>query len=505
MPELLRGFIWGLDGSVQEMVVDGGRVIHRGPIGTAGTAERISDCSGRVLIPAFIDNHCHILPTGLDLLKVQLGGCSEREQVLEALRGAEQNLSEGEWLMAVHYDQTKFADSKHIDRWELDLISTEKPILIRHVSGHASVANTAALKAAGIDESEPNPPGGAFVRNESGELTGLLLEDAHERVTAAAPSVDLGQMVQAILAASNSMRELGICAAADMMTGRYDLDLELQAYHIASQRGAGIRFRLYLQWGRVFGPKALDPSRLRELSKSMDSAICRIAGIKIFADGAIGSGTAAIYGKYESNPDGPEDQGQLIYSPERLSEMVRIAHDAGYQVAIHSIGDRSTDHVLEAYEALGQGASRHRIEHAMLLSDAQIDRLSKLGVHVTMQPEFLTRFGHAYLKQLGPERASKLKRMRSVKDAGLRLSLSSDRPIVSGDPQLGVQNAVRRPRGFDQTECLSYAEAFAGYHSLAAEAMEDEFGNLEPGQWADMIWLDSIPEGLHFSPVGEGG
>lgn len=501
MAELFRGYIWGLDGSVQDMVVDSGRVVHRGPSGTAPAADVIHESMGRILLPAFIDNHCHILPTGLDLLKVQLGICTERGQVIDVLREAERLLSPGEWLMAVHYDQTKFHDSRHIDRWELDAVSHTRPILIRHVSGHASVANSKALELAGIGESETDPVGGTFVRDESGRLSGVLLEDAHERVTAAAPPVNLDQMVQAILAASKSMRELGICAAADMMTGRYDLDLELQAYRIASEMRPGVRFRLYLQWGRVFGPKGIDHARLAELSAAMDPAVCRVAGIKIFADGAIGSGTAAIYGKYDSNTDGPTDQGQLMYSPERLKEMVRTAHDAGYQIAIHAIGDRATDLVMDAFEELGEGASRHRIEHAMMLSDEQICRLAKLGVHVTMQPEFLTRFGHAYVKQLGVHRASQLKRMRSVTDAGLRLSLSSDRPIVSGDPYQGIANAIQRPVGFDPSENISPIEAFADYHGRAAAAMEDDFGDLHVGQWADMLWLDSVPSGLHFPSV----
>lgn len=505
MVELYRGATWGLDGSEQDIAIEAGKVLFRGPTGTGPSADVVHDVRGKILLPAFIDNHCHILPTGLDLLKVQLGNCSDRYHVLDTLREADLELPKDDWLLAVHYDQTKFADSRHIDRWELDGISSSRPILIRHVSGHASVANSKALELAGISESEPDPPGGRFERDEAGRLTGVLLEDAHERVTAAAPSVDLEQMVQAILAASESMRSFGICAAADMMTGRYDLDLELQAYRIASERGAGVRYRLYLQWGRVFGPRSIDSARLAELANSMDPALCRIAGIKIFADGAIGSGTAAIYGRYESNPEGPVDQGQLIYVPEKLNEMVRAAHDAGYQIAIHSIGDRSTDLVMDAYEALGTGAHRHRIEHAMILCDKQIERMAKLGLHVTMQPEFLTRFGHAYVKQLGPGRAARLKRMKSVSEAGLRLSLSSDRPIVSGDPLTGLSNAVERPEGFSLEENLNPKQALAGYHGLAAAAMEDDFGDLLPGQWADMLWLDSAPEVLHFPSVRKRG
>jgi len=162
----------------------------------------------------------------------------------------------------------------------------------------------------------------------------------------------------------------------------------------------------------------------------------------------------------------------LIYSPERLKEMVRIADQAGFSIAIHSIGDYSTDLVMDAFESLPD-PRKHRIEHAMLLSDAQIERLGKLGCFCTMQPEFLMRFGHSYLRQLGPVRASKLERFRSVKDAGIPLSLSSDRPIVAGDPRDGVKMAHQRPEAFDSSENLTLEEAIDGYTTRAAEPTND--------------------------------
>lgn len=426
-----------------------------------------------ILGPAYVDSHCHILPKGLDLAKLNLGACSTREEILDRLRDRERELDEGEWLLAVHYDQTKFSDGNHITRWELDSVSSVRPILLRHVSGHASVANSAALAAAGIDESVPNPSGGEFCRNESGELTGVLLEDAHEAVTKATPKLTLDQMEQAILRSAEHMRGFGIRTASDMMTGRFDLEKELIAYQRASDT-SGVMFRLYVQWRDLFGPRAIDSGLFKELCSAMDPAKCRVAGVKIFADGAIGSRTAAIYGRFENSaaPEGT-DEGQLMYAPERLKSMVVTAAEAGYQVSVHAIGDRATDLVLDSFEATND-PRRHRLEHAMILSDAQIERLAKVNCHVTMQPEFLHRFGHAYLMQLGAERASRLKRFRSVKDAGLRLSFSSDAPIVLGDPAIGVRTASSRPSGFDPSENLTWVEAFEAYTHFGALANEDE-------------------------------
>ncbi|MFY9235024.1 MAG: amidohydrolase family protein, partial [Fimbriimonadaceae bacterium] len=333
-----------------------------------------------------------------------------------------------------------------------------------------------------------DPKGGTFARDAGGALTGVLLEKAHEVVSAAAPKPSVEEMAAAILLAGEKMREVGICCAADMMTVQFDLEAELEAYRLAAERGCAVRIRLYLQWATVLGPRAIPESRIAELMSGLDPDRCRISGVKIFADGAIGSATAAIYGSYTGNsklqsPNSKlEESGQLIYASDRLLEMVRIAHDAGYQIAIHSIGDRSTDLVMDAYEAL-DSPSRHRIEHAMILSDAQIERMARLGIFCTMQPEFLMRFGHSYRRQLGPERASKLKRFRSVIDAGIPLSFSSDRPIVGGDPLEGIRAATSRPDGFDPAENVTREEALRAYTLEAARALrEDGIGELLPGQ-----------------------
>jgi predicted amidohydrolase YtcJ len=461
------------------MLVEDGRVLARGANLEVADVDAV-DLDGKTVRPAWIDNHCHILPTGLDMARLNLDPCSTPAEVLDAVRDRLPEVAPGQWLRAVHYDQTKFPDGKHLTRQELDRISPDVPILLRHVNGHASVANSVALALAGITESTEDPKGGTFVRDEAGSLTGVLLEKAHEVVSAAAPKPNLEEMVHAILLACRSMRALGICAACDMMTGQFDLQQEITAYRLAAARGAPIRTRLYLQWSAVFGPRSVPPERLDELRRSLDGDQCKISGIKIFADGAIGSATAAIHGEFTGGGN-----GQLIYAAERLSRMVRTAHEAGYQIAIHSIGDRSTDLVMDAYEQLGD-AKRHRIEHAMILSDAQIERMVRLGIHCTMQPEFLMRFGHSYRRQLGPEVASRLKRVSSVLEAGIPLSFSSDRPIVGGDPKDGVACLTNRPEGFDASENITLPQAIRGYTSASAAAMEDEsLGSLLPGQWAE--------------------
>lgn len=439
------------------------------------------DLKGATVLPGFIDAHCHVMPTGLDLARLHLGPCNTEQEVLDAVRDRLEGSDTDEWLLAVHYDQTKYKSGEHMNKEQLDAISATRPIVLRHVNGHASVVNSAALKAAGVDKTTQDPKGGNFVRDESGELTGVLLETAHEHVAHAQPQPSTAQMADAIYKAAKAMSVCGVTTASDMMTGYCNLAKELEAYRLASEKGAPVRFRLYLQWTPLFGPRALDESTRKELTSAMEADFCKVAGAKIFADGAIASATAAIHTEFNTGGN-----GKLIYNQERLEKMVHTAHDKGWPVAIHTIGDRSTDLVMDAIEKTDE-PGRHRIEHAMILSDGQVDRLADLNCHVTMQPEFLLRLGHAYRRQLREDVAARLKRARTCLDRGVRLSFNSDRPVVAGAPWDGIKTASNRPKEFDQSENVTIEEAVGLYTKGGADANDDGgvMGEIKEGQLAD--------------------
>jgi predicted amidohydrolase YtcJ len=491
--ELVQNFRWFENGEVQDMVIAGGKVVWRGASGTGPTATLAKNLNGATIAPGFIDNHCHIIASGIDLGRLNLSGQDSHEAVLDALR--DRNLSEPDgWLLAVQYDQNRYADG-HLTRTELDRISTTRPILLRHFNGHASVANSAALQLANVTSDTPDPEGGAYRRDASGAPDGVLLEAAHERVWGFVPDPSVEGMADAIIRAGESMAGYGITIACDMQTGRPDLLSELKAYTLALEKGCPIDLRLVIQWGAMFGRRAAAPEVIREHIAAFEATgRGRVVGIKIFVDGAIGSATAAIYGAYEgAEPEHGTWSGQLMYAPEKLKAMTLTAHDAGHAVSVHAIGDYAADLVMDAFEATGE-PSRHRIEHIMLMSDAQIERLAKIGCAATMQPEFLHRFGHAYLRNLGAERTAKLKRFRSVLDAGIPLSLSSDRPIVPGDPRLAIRTASHRPAGFDPTENLSPTEAIFAHTVEAANCLGDtgRFGTLQPGSDARYVLVDDL-------------
>ena len=470
--------------ALEFVVVDGRFAAINEPL----ACENEVDLNGGTVLPGFIDAHCHILPMGFEGGRLNLDGLDTHEQILEAIADRVAQSQHGEWVDCTYYDQNRLPGGEHIKLRDLDEVAPDNPVFIRHVARHSGVANSCALQAASVGHQTEDPPGGTFVRSDSGELTGVLLETAYEHMVDSMPRPGLEEMIQACMTASEEMSQLGITAASDMMTGFRDLEMELQAYHIAASRGAKTRYRLYLQWSTVFGPRALAPARLQGLIDQMDSRRCKVAGIKIFADGAIGSATAATYKEFKSG-----GTGKLIYNPERLSNMVKVATDAGWPVAVHAIGDRAVDHVLDAFEASG-APSRHRLEHAMILSDAQIARIADTGCHVTFQPEFLSRLTEAYQAQLPDDVFPMLKRAASCQKAGIPLSFNSDRPIVGGEPWLGIEAAVQR-EGYDKSEVVEEQDAFDYYTKGGAEANDDEEnqGRIQPGFEADFQVYEGNP------------
>jgi len=477
---------WGFDGSPLSFLVENGHVVHRGD-GTLipeREADKCIDLEGGYVLPGFVDCHCHILATGLDLSRLNLLGTTKKEEVYEKLLQWSKNMHDDEWLLAVHYDANRFDDRRDITAEELETLLPGRPIVLRHSSGHACVVSKKALALAGIGTTTENPPGGTIVRNEKGNATGLLLENAMSLVYRIVPKPSLAEMKTAIRKALESMVSYGITCASDMTTGSVNFEDELRAYREVSEE-LPVRVKLYLDWNAMFGSLREKTPGKANFSINHDSL--RINGVKLFADGAIGARTAAMYVPYTNG-----NTGCLIHEQEELNEKVRMADEKGLQIATHAIGDRAIDAVLEAYEKT-TNPSTHRIEHAMVLSPSQISRIERMGIKLAMQPEFLLRFKNTYYEALGDERASKIKPIRSLLASRIPVGFSSDRPIVSGDPWLGIQAATLR-EGFAKEEKISFEAALRAYTSGGAEVNgERDYGRLEPGEFADFQVYENSP------------
>src|SRR5688500_16170766 len=251
MSILFTNFKWWKDGSLRNMrVSDEGRVTYMGP--DEPFADDDVDLEGAWLMPGFVDCHCHIMPSGFDLLRLNLSACNTREAVLAAVQEA--RVMDGAWLLANHYDQNRFDDGEHLTADQIDAVAPSTPLILRHSSGHACVVNSVALKLAGITASSDDPRGGEIVR-ANGVPNGVLLENAMELAYRAVPRSTREEMSDAILAAAKSMSAYGITSAADMMTGHQGLEDEIWAYKNAIQRGAPLRMRLYVQWSEIFKNK----------------------------------------------------------------------------------------------------------------------------------------------------------------------------------------------------------------------------------------------------------
>lgn len=477
------------DESLWNLLVEDGIIVYKGDESVA--CDRKVDLGCAFVYPGFVDCHCHVLPLGLDLSRLNLQNTFSREDVFGLLKERTGGLREKEWLLAVNYDANRFADKRDITALELENACPGVPIVLRHVSGHACVVSSSALRLAGITRNTENPEGGVILKDDSGAPSGLLQENAMSLVYRFVPKPNKFAMRDAIKRAIQSMMSYGITCASDMMTGSYGLEEEFWAYEKAIEEAGGFRCRLYIAWEYLFEKGDFDKQDFP------DSAFLRVGGVKLYADGAIGAGTAAFY---EPDPMGCE--GILIHEPKELERKILMAEEAGFSVAVHAIGERAVDVVLAALSKT-KNPSKHRVEHAMVLNHNSLSQIAKMQIPVVMQPEFLSAFHKTYFSRLKESVARKLKSLRSLVERGARVALSSDRPIVEGNPWTGIYAASHREEyGFDPSENITQQEAIALYTQGGAKANGEEgkYGVLEPGAFADFQVYEDTSGTLHPRP-----
>lgn len=461
--------------------------------------------TGACVIPAFNDCHCHILWLGLDLLKADLKDCRSYGDIQSALREWAQSNPGKAWIRGHAYDQNKLKEGRHITRLELDGISSKHPVLIEHVSKHGIVANSAALRLAGITAVTEAPPDGEIVRDERGEPTGVLLENAMELVRRHLPEQTEEELTEAVERAANFMAERGILAASDAGTGSIDLRLEWRAFARAVEHGVPVRMTLMPHvgaaekagWFALESRAAVLDSISREWGVAPHPNL-RLGPIKLYADGSLTARTAALHDPFEDT----STTGLLLMDTDTISRRIETIHRKGFQCAAHAIGDRAIEQVLYSYRRALERAprpdARHRIEHCMIPNGVLIEEMHALGVLAVAQPEFFWALGHAYRKGLG-RRADTMMPYRTWLKAGIRVAFSSDQPIVSGDPIVGWRAAVTR-RGqdgytFEAREGLDPISALRCYTVDSAYAcFDDSIGMLAPGMRADFVVLSHPPE-----------
>ncbi len=451
--------------------------------------------AGAVVVPGLVDAHAHLFGLGRALAVAQLRGMRAPVEAVERLRAAGNDARQGDWWVGRGWDQTEWAEEhrRFPDRRVLDEAFKEAPVFLSRVDGHAAWVNGEALRRAGITAKTPDPAGGRIERDEEGEPTGVLVDNAIDLVSKVMPPLTDAQHARRVQAALLRAVEVGLTAVhdagMDLRTFRYlqNLDaagrLPLRVYAMAA--GGDDDWEQWVGLGTFKG-------RLLEMRS-----------VKFLMDGALGSRGAALHAPYA---DDPGNDGLLLMSPEELEHRAAAFMARGFQVSVHAIGDRAATLAIEALAgaaaAPGDEGGRHRLEHAQVLRPEDLRRMGEFGFIASMQPTHARSDLRWAEARLGPVRVRHAYAWRSVLEAGVPLAFGSDFPVEDPEPLAGLyaartrQDAEGFPEGgwFPQQR-LSGDEALRAFTHGAAYAAfaEGERGVLAAGYAADFTVLSVDP------------
>lgn len=461
-------------GRAHAMAVRDGKILAVGRteelLKLAAPKTQIEDLQGKTVLPAFIDAHMHLITAGLREtgFHLDLSECSSLEEALERIRSRIQATEQDRWVIARGWVETRWPERRYLLRQDLDRVAPHHPVVAIRVDGHLLAVNSRALQKLTVT---PRP-------DEFDEAQGLLREEtAWALLHQLQPSDE--QLQEAVLAAARLAHRLGVTAIHDIVKPAH-----IRAYAALHQKKR-LPLRVY------FNPevKYLESFIEAGLRTGFGDDVLKLGAIKFFADGSIGARNAALYEPYQD----ADTTGQLNYEQNELNRLVKRAHDHGFQIMIHAIGDRAIDAALEALAHAGASAERrHRIEHAELVTPEQLQRMRELGIIASMQPNFVQWSGPGlyYEPRLGRERDSRICPHREVLAAGVRIAFGSDG--MPFGPLHGIHWTVNAPHAAQR---LSVTEAIRLYTLGAAYASfeEDVAGSLEPGKRADFIVLSHDP------------
>ncbi|UGB32229.1 amidohydrolase [Metabacillus sp. B2-18] len=458
--------------------------------GLIGPKTKVIDLEGKTVIPGFIDAHQHLFISGFNLVYVHCNQTSIKEMV-DVIQEKANVSKPDDWIIGWGYDEANLIDERHPDQYDFEDI--ENPIFLNRYCAHAAVVNRTVLELAGIDE-HTTVKNGEIVRDANGQATGLLKEQAVDIVRKIMPPYTKEQMKEAIKLVSEHNVARGITSVHEAGMGFfYNLLDEFHVLHemVQEQR---IPLRIYAM---ILDKYINDAKDLNLLSQESYPNL-RVGTIKMFADGTISGKTAAISQDYKNSPG---NKGMLMYSDEELKSKVLDAHQLGFQIAIHAIGDKAIEQVLDAYEAAlkkyPRKDHRHRIEHAMVTNNKLLERMKKLEIIPVPQPTLVHQAGDVYLENLDSSMIPYVFANKKYLNYGLAPAGSSDFPITPSSPLLGIYAAMCRETAkgeiFSSENRINLYEALKMYTINAAKASFEENvkGSLEIGKLGDLTVLPS--------------
>ncbi|KAG5130745.1 hypothetical protein AAZX31_13G179200 [Glycine max] len=505
---LRNGVIYTSDDSLpfaDSMAVANGRVLCVGNRSFVqefeGYGTQVLDLRGKVVVPGFIDSHVHFIDGGLQMMQVKLRGVNKKEEFIRRIKDAAQSTKQGSWILGGGWNNDLWGGDLPAASWIND-VTPNNPVWLSRVDGHMGLANSVALTLAGITNLTDDPRGGTILRTANGEPTGVLIDSARTLVTSQIPEDSVDDRREALHRASNLALTRGVTTVVDM--GRYypGFSTELSwddfsdVYQWAnSMSKMKIRVCLFFSmetWSRLVGV-------INRVGHALSEWIY-IGGVKAFADGSLGSNSALLYEPYVDDPD---NYGLQVTELEALLNMTTESDLNGLQVAIHAIGDKANDLILDMYGLVastnGMRDRRFRIEHAQQLAAGTPGRFGKQRVVASMQPDQLLDDADSTSKKLGKDRAEKESYLfRSLLNNNALVAFGSDWPVVDINPLSGIKTAMkRRPPNWQSawipSECISLDDAIKAYTISAARAsfLDKDLGSLSPGKLADFVILST--------------
>lgn len=490
---LLGGRIWpgkGL-GIAQALAVAGERVLAIGSdqeIRTfAGRGTKVVELAGRLLVPGFNDAHAHFLDGGFSRLSVDLRETRDAAEFASRIAEHAKARNKGSWILEGNWDHETWPSGELPTRDLIDPVSPDHPVFVGRLDRHLALANSLALRLAGITRDTRDPEGGLIGRDARGEPTGILKDNAMSLVTRVIPAHSKESSIEAARVALRDAARLGVTTIQDNSAKG-----ALSTYRELLERGE-LTARLSV-WRPI---QALNALREAGVPAGLGDDWIRLGALKIFADGSLGAGTAALFEPYS---DAPGNRGLLLYSSEELAHLVREADSAGYQLAVHAIGDRAVSVALDAFEQTAltnpRRDRRFRIEHAQLVRREDLSRYRALNVIASVQPSHAIDDMRWAEKRIGALRCQCAYNVRSFLEAGIPVALGTDWPVESLDPRVSAFAAVARESlsgshssPFLPEERISLEDALDLYTrgSAYAEFAEGRKGTLEPGKLADFV------------------
>lgn len=452
-----------------------------------GPKTRVVELHGRAVVPSVTDAHAHLVGLGLAAQQVDLHGCRSAAACADEV--AKGRGKRGDWILGRGWDQNRFPDGKFPTHATLDRFAG--PVFLERVDGHAIWVNRRAMQLAHVDRATKDPPGGRILRDGNGDPTGIFVDNAMSLVERALPAPTAAETEAAILRGQELALAAGLTEIHEMGIGHEIVDL----YRRLAAEGK-LKLRVYAFAAQSDADRVLAHAP----APSQRDAMFTLRGIKLYADGALGSRGAALLAPYS---DEPSSTGLEITPEPELERIARAAVKQGWQIGVHAIGDRGNRNVLDAYAAAGVGpAQRFRIEHAQVVALDDIPRFARMGVIASMQPTHATSDSPWAEKRVGHERIKGAYAWRRMLDAGVRLAFGSDFPVEKPAVIDGIRAGVERA-GWTVDQKLTLDETLRAFTTGAAYAAFEESwrGRAAPGMAADLTVFDGPARSLGHGHV----